>query len=412
MAGMYPDDQTLQMFGETVSFPGLVNGKFSNGSFSNPLEKPSFIPAESINLILDNLTELIKAAGKTPNNSAINQLAVIWALKANLASPALTGTPTAPTAAAGTKTTQVATTAFVAAAINSLIAASPAALDTLTELAAALGNDPNFSTTILTALGLKAPLASPTFSGPPKLPTKTSAAGTDGTLLATEAQVALKANLASPTFTGTPKVPSKTSAAGTDGTLIATEAQVALKANLASPALTGTPTAPTAVAKTNNTQLATTAYADRSGHPVNSTYTQYPAAAANDYATAFPVAERPASLFCGTWTIQYDSEKVFFRTGGSLAAETDRNNGLQGDAARNITGYYDNNGNGNYGIGSKGSDWTSSGAFVFSGSNSNSQGYNSGAGYSRLSFDSSRVVPTAAENRPINRRFIIWKRTA
>ena len=58
----------------------------------------------------------------------------------------------------------------------------------------------------------------------------------------TEAQVALKANLASPTFTGTPKVPSKTAAAGSDGTLIATEAQVNLKANLASPAITGAPT--------------------------------------------------------------------------------------------------------------------------------------------------------------------------
>ncbi|OYW52236.1 MAG: head decoration protein [Hyphomicrobium sp. 12-62-95] len=59
--------------------------------------------------------------------------------KAPLASPALTGTPTAPTATAGTNTTQVATTAFVAAAIAALIDAAPGALDTLNELAAALG---------------------------------------------------------------------------------------------------------------------------------------------------------------------------------------------------------------------------------------------------------------------------------
>lgn len=93
------------------------------------------------------------------------------ALKANLASPALTGIPTAPTPAAGTNTTQLATAAFVQAAIASLVASSPAALDTLNELAAALGNDPNFASTMTNALALKAPLASPTFTGDPKAPT-------------------------------------------------------------------------------------------------------------------------------------------------------------------------------------------------------------------------------------------------
>jgi hypothetical protein len=86
-------------------------------------------------------------------------------LKAPLASPALTGTPTAPTAAAGTNTTQVATTAFVGTAVSNLVASSPAALDTLNELATALGNDASFSTTITNALAAKAPLASPTFTG-------------------------------------------------------------------------------------------------------------------------------------------------------------------------------------------------------------------------------------------------------
>ena len=73
---------------------------------------------------------------------------------------------------------------------------------------------------------VKAPIASPTFTGTPKVPSKTSAAANDGTLIATEAQVYIKANIASPVFTGTPKVPSKTNAATNDGTLIATEAQV------------------------------------------------------------------------------------------------------------------------------------------------------------------------------------------
>ncbi|MDY4378628.1 hypothetical protein SOV92_12430 [Pectobacterium brasiliense] len=71
------------------------------------------------------------------------------------ASPALTGTPTAPTAAAGVNNAQIATTAYVMAAIAALVNGSPGALDTLKELAAALGNDPNFSTTILNELAQK-----------------------------------------------------------------------------------------------------------------------------------------------------------------------------------------------------------------------------------------------------------------
>nr|WP_240634970.1 phage tail protein [Brenneria salicis]NMN91604.1 hypothetical protein [Brenneria salicis ATCC 15712 = DSM 30166]RBP63078.1 hypothetical protein DES54_11393 [Brenneria salicis ATCC 15712 = DSM 30166]RLM30769.1 phage tail protein [Brenneria salicis ATCC 15712 = DSM 30166] len=68
------------------------------------------------------------------------------------ASPALTGTPTAPTAAAGVNNAQIATTAYVMAAIAALVNGSPGALDTLKELAAALGDDPNFSTTVLNKL--------------------------------------------------------------------------------------------------------------------------------------------------------------------------------------------------------------------------------------------------------------------
>jgi len=80
--------------------------------------------------------------------------------KAPLASPVLTGSPTAPTATAGTNTTQIATTAFVAAAIGALIDAAPGAMDTLNELAAALGDDPNFATTVTNALAGKLSSAS------------------------------------------------------------------------------------------------------------------------------------------------------------------------------------------------------------------------------------------------------------
>jgi hypothetical protein len=81
-------------------------------------------------------------------------------LKAPLAGPVFTGIPAAPTAAPGTNTTQLANTAFVAAAIANLIASAPGALDTLNELAAAIGNDANFATTITNALAGKQPLDS------------------------------------------------------------------------------------------------------------------------------------------------------------------------------------------------------------------------------------------------------------
>ncbi|MEP8691839.1 phage tail protein [Enterobacter hormaechei] len=80
------------------------------------------------------------------------------ALKAPLASPTLTGVPTAPTAEQAANNTQIATTAFVKAAIAGLVGSTPEALDTLNELAAALGNDPNFATTVMNALAGKQPL--------------------------------------------------------------------------------------------------------------------------------------------------------------------------------------------------------------------------------------------------------------
>jgi hypothetical protein len=97
-------------------------------------------------------------------------------------SPALTGTPTAPTAAAATNTTQIATTAFVRTEVSNLVDAAPATLDTLNELAAALGDDANFSTTVTNSLALKAPLASPTFTGTVTVPTpvNTTDAATKG----------------------------------------------------------------------------------------------------------------------------------------------------------------------------------------------------------------------------------------
>jgi hypothetical protein len=127
-------------------------------------------------------------------------------LKAPLASPALTGTPTAPTAAADTNSTQVATTAYV---VGQGYLKSAAAASTY------------------------APIASPTLTGTPAAPT--AAADTNSTQIATTAYVVGQGYLKSATASST-------------------------YAPLASPALTGAPTAPTAAAGTNTTQIATTAF--------------------------------------------------------------------------------------------------------------------------------------------------------
>ena len=227
----------------------------------------------------------------THTTAQVTGLETALAAKAPLASPALTGTPTAPTAASTVNNTQIATTAFV-----QTVAATKAATSHTHTTAQVTGLD--------TALAAKAPLASPSLTGIPVAPTAT--AGTNTTQLATTAFVtaavaakantshthtlsqitdaATKANLASPAFTGTPTAP--TAASTVNSTQIATTAFVqtvaatkaaanhthttaqvsgldttlAGKAPLASPTLTGTPTAPTAASTTNNTQIATTAF--------------------------------------------------------------------------------------------------------------------------------------------------------
>jgi len=113
-------------------------------------------------------------------------------------SPAFTGTPVAPTATAGTNTTQLATTAFVSTAVSNLVDSAPAALNTLNELATALGNDANFATSVSTAIGLKAPIASPTFTG--------TVSGITATMvgLGNVTNESKSTMFSSPAFTGTP----------------------------------------------------------------------------------------------------------------------------------------------------------------------------------------------------------------
>lgn len=91
--------------------------------------------------------------------STVKQLNDSLQLKANQHSPTFTGVVQAPTPSADSNDTTVSTTAWVRQAIAELVDSSPETLDTLSEIAAALGNDPNFATTITNQLASKQPLS-------------------------------------------------------------------------------------------------------------------------------------------------------------------------------------------------------------------------------------------------------------
>ncbi|EGF0727678.1 phage tail protein, partial [Salmonella enterica] len=97
-----------------------------------------------------------EALAATPK--AVKAVMIEAQTKAPLDSPALTGTPTAPTPETTAAGIEIATAAFVAAKVAQLVGSAPEALDTLKELADALGNDPNFTTTVLNKLAGKQPL--------------------------------------------------------------------------------------------------------------------------------------------------------------------------------------------------------------------------------------------------------------
>jgi hypothetical protein len=203
---------------------------------------------------------------------------------APLASPAFTGSPTAPTQVAGNNTTRLATTAFVRGELGSYLTTASAAGIYAPLISPAFSGSPtgptqapgNNTTRLATTafvqtelasyatggdLAAYAPLASPAFTGTPTAPTPVTS--DNSTKLSTTAYV--KANLvsyaplASPVFTGAPTGPTPT--AGDSSLKLATTGFVAASfAPLVSPALSGTPTAPTPVTTDNSTKLSTTAY--------------------------------------------------------------------------------------------------------------------------------------------------------
>lgn len=311
----------------------------------------------------------------THPQSDITSLTSDLAAKAPLASPALTGTPTAPTAAPGTNTTQVATTAFVAAAVGAL-SYQPLDAD-LTSIAAltttSYGRDfltlanAGAARTYL-ALGTMAtetasnyaPLASPALTGTPTAPTGTT--GVSSTQVATQAFVMSSAaglitfalsgyaTLASPAFTGNPTAP--TPSVDDNDTSVATTAYVigqasasgdgtpamdgtaargtsihwaradhvhptdTSRAPLASPTFTGTPVAPTATGGTNTTQIATTAFvaAAISGYqPVDATLTALAA-----YNTNGLLVQTAADTFTGR-ALQGTTSRISVANGNGVS---------------------------------------------------------------------------------------------
>ncbi len=156
------DPHTQYAQKESPVFTGIPKAPTAPaGNNTTQLATTAFVQATLKALIngapatLDTLKEIAAAINNDPKFSTTINNAL--ALKAPLSSPALTGTPTAPTAAQSVNNTQIATTAFVKSAIAAMVASAPAALDTLNELAAALGNNPNFATTMTNALAGKQP---------------------------------------------------------------------------------------------------------------------------------------------------------------------------------------------------------------------------------------------------------------
>jgi len=130
------------------------------------------------------VASLVAGTGVTLSNNsgeaATPTVTVDTTIIAPLASPTFTGTPTLPTGtiavtqSVADNSTKVATTAFVRGEVSALVNGATATLDTLGEIATALGNDANLSTTLTNSIALKAPLASPTFTGTVVLPSATS----------------------------------------------------------------------------------------------------------------------------------------------------------------------------------------------------------------------------------------------
>lgn len=148
----------------------------------------------------------------------------------------------------------------------------------------------------------------------------------------------------------------------------------------------------------------------KAAYPVGSYYIQYPDASSNTDSTEFPTSQRPATLFGGTWSEQWATESVYFRTRGTLS-DDGRTNGKQEDQIQTIAGKVTGQSSQNImGVGGSGIFRNADSTEVFSGTGS--------ALTLPRSAEISAASLTAAgvrngnETRTVNRRIKVWKRTA
>jgi hypothetical protein len=210
---------------EIVRLPVGTDGKVLTANSSTAIGLEWVAP--TVYATVANLSTLSNTVTGISGN--VSTLSNTVTLKANIASPAFTGVPTAPTAANTVSNTQIATTAYVKTVIGDLINSAPATLDTLGEIATSLANNESLSTTLTSSIALKAPLADPTFTGTVAGITKTMVGlgSVDNTTdlgkpisNATQTALDLKAPLANATFTGTIVLPATTSIANVTSTEI------------------------------------------------------------------------------------------------------------------------------------------------------------------------------------------------
>lgn len=224
---------------EIVRLPVGTNGKVLTANSSTAIGLEWVTPAvyatvANLSTLSNTVTDISGNASTLSNtvttlSANVSTLSNTVTLKANIASPAFTGVPTAPTAANTVNNTQIATTAYVKTVIGDLINSAPATLDTLGEIATSLANNESLSSTLTTSIALKAPLADPTFTGTVSGITKSMVGlgSVDNTTdlgkpisNATQTALDLKAPLANATFTGTIVLPATTSIANVTSTEI------------------------------------------------------------------------------------------------------------------------------------------------------------------------------------------------
>lgn len=139
--GSYDAGTGIDITGDTIAIDQAITAKLASPTFTGVPAAPTAAAA----------TDTTQIATTAFVHDVVDDYAP-------LASPSLTGNPTAPTQSSSNNSTRLATTAFVATAIANLVASAPGALDTLDELAAALGDDENFAATVTSALAGKQPL--------------------------------------------------------------------------------------------------------------------------------------------------------------------------------------------------------------------------------------------------------------